>query len=163
MQGKGAPEIFFTFGDEEKLRSPKAVFFLRAGDKLDLEKAGDGQLMMGEIAGDPLSSLEVSIAELYGKFSSERTEWGKASDEVREEFKSEIEHVSGALSTALVGVKKALQLEPVPEALEIEETLRVVAPRGGVKPPKKSALELEYIERCVPRAARASAPLTALP
>jgi hypothetical protein len=37
LPGTGKPELFFTFGDEEKLRN-RAMFFIRASDKVDLEK-----------------------------------------------------------------------------------------------------------------------------
>ena len=35
--GAGKPEVFFTHGDEEKLRA-KAIFFIRTVDKVDLDK-----------------------------------------------------------------------------------------------------------------------------
>ena len=41
-------------------------------------------LLYGEIAMDPLAALETTLSEVYGKFTAERTEWGKAGAEVRE-------------------------------------------------------------------------------
>lgn len=37
--GTGKPEVFFTFGDEEKLRN-RALYFIRNADKIDLDKVG---------------------------------------------------------------------------------------------------------------------------
>lgn len=37
IPGTGKPEVFFTYGDEEKLRN-RAIFFIRASDKVDLDK-----------------------------------------------------------------------------------------------------------------------------
>ncbi len=40
IAGTGKPEVFFTYGDEEKLRS-KAVYFIRNVDKVDLDKVSE--------------------------------------------------------------------------------------------------------------------------
>lgn len=38
IPGQGKSELFFTYGDEERVRGPKAVYFVRTSDKVDVEK-----------------------------------------------------------------------------------------------------------------------------
>ncbi len=122
------------------------MYFLRAGDRVDLEKVGDGALTVGEIGKDPLSSLRVTMREAYGKFAAERPDWGKASSEVKDEFKGEIERVEHALGDTLDGIKAALKLSNVAESVDLDELVRSMAPKPGQKPGKKG-LEPEAVDK----------------
>jgi len=132
IAGTGKPEVFFTYGDEEKLRS-KAVYFIRNVDKVDLDKATDGTVIAGEVASDPLAALEAALADVYGKHAVDRPDWGKASVEAKEEFKSEIARVAAGLGETMRSFGGGLVLDAPEAGLDLEEALKSTVPRGKSK------------------------------
>jgi len=120
------------------LRGSKALYFLRVRDKAEVDKVGDGALTVGEIGSDPISSLRLTVSELYSKFASERTEWGKALPETKEEFKEELARINSTLGDAMASIDMSLKLAPVTgvdlDDLQRQQALRVGAaavPKGG--------------------------------
>ena len=135
------------------MRGPKALYFLRVRDKAEADKTGDGALMVGEIGANPIAALRVSLSEMYGKFAAERTEWGKASEEVKEEFKDDIGRVSGALGEALASLDTSLKLGPMAAGVDLVELQRQQAVRSGGEVQAKGAkaaaryIDLDVSER----------------
>jgi dynein heavy chain len=102
--------------------------------------------MMGEVPRDPLVALEVQLSEMYGKHTAERAEWGKASSEIREEFKSEMVKVSASLAETMKSFGGGMELAHISadSGVDLEEALKSTIPRGKNKKP---AFELGMAEK----------------
>ena len=86
MPGDGDAVLFFTSGEQERLRR-KCCYFLRTKDGPVSPSVGcDDELLFGELSADPLRVLESCISRLYMPNFEGTNEWGKASEDHRDEF-----------------------------------------------------------------------------
>ena len=86
----GEPTLFFSPGDDCKLRS-KAVYFVRTIDgkeAVDCSTACDQTVLYGELSPQPLRDLEASLSGLYKPAFDVRTDWGRAETSQMSDFKS---------------------------------------------------------------------------
>ena len=125
--------VTLTLGDGEKLRS-KAVFFVRPSDKpVDADKGGDGGLLTGELAKDALGSLGTHLSEAYAKHFAERTEWGRAEAETRDELRTELGRVAASIVETQRSFGGGLELQQPDPGVDLDEALRSTVPRGKAK------------------------------
>ena len=100
-----------------------------------LPQGNDAQLLYGEVAKEPLELLEVSLQDVYGKHVAERPDWGKAPNELRDEFKHDVVRIGATLAETMRSFGGGLELHRKEGGVDLDEALKSTAPRGKNKKP----------------------------
>jgi len=129
------PELFFTTGDQDQLRS-KALFFVRNTDEpIVLDVGSDSALLSGEITASPLKDLENNLSLVYTPNFGTRKDWGKADARHLDEFvtgvkkfvvdmQENLKSLVGGLQLVKPGQKiEAVDVRPTPELVQQFEEL----------------------------------------
>ena len=101
------PELFLSAGGTTRLAA-KAVVFVRNGSKVDPSKQSETDLLFVELAGSALHSIEGYLTSAYKPFIGGSSEWGKADEEQKGDFLTDMDHfvtnVQEALDSLVGGV-----------------------------------------------------------
>ena len=92
-------------------------------------------MLYGEVADKPLELLEMALQDVYGKHVAERPEWGKAPNELRDEFKHDIVKIGSSLAETMGTFNGGLTLIKKEGGVDLDEALKSTAPRGKNKKP----------------------------
>ena len=113
VDGPGDTKILVTTGEQERLKG-RAVFFLRtvAADKaIKVDVTSDGDLLFGEMSGNPLESLDTSLGSLYLPFLKRTgNDWGQCDDDQRKQFIDGFDKFAGELSEAISSLSGGITL-----------------------------------------------------
>ena len=96
-------------------------------------QASDGSLVVGELSSDLLGGLATALGEVYGRHVAERTEWGKADADTRDELARELQRTAAALDDACRAHEGGLALAAPPAGVDLDDALRSTVPRGKSK------------------------------
>ena len=90
----------------------KAVVFVRNGAKIDPNKQSETDLLFIELAGSALHSIEGYFTSAYKPFIGGSAEWGKADDEQKGDFLTDMDHFVTNVQEALDSLVGGLDLAP---------------------------------------------------
>ena len=79
IDGHGESKVLVTVGEQERLKG-RAVYFMRTiaeGKTVKMENGSDTELLYGEIAANPLESLETSLGSIFLPFLKKSSDWGQ--------------------------------------------------------------------------------------
>jgi dynein heavy chain len=108
----GKPKLIVSIGNSIPIKS-KCCYFLRTtpdGKAIDVQKSSDNTLCFGELAPNILRDLESTIASLFTPIIKAKEDWGKADNELKNEFMVESEKFANDLKEALNSMDSGLEL-----------------------------------------------------
>ena len=122
LDGPGEANFIISFGEKERLKS-KGVFFLRPlGKAVKLDSATGDDLLFGELAPNPLESLDATLARIFLPYLSQASveQWGRCGSDQKDEFLQALGIFSEELSDAIRAMHSAVIL---PSCAEVEGLL----------------------------------------
>ena len=112
FDGDWAPELFFSEGETRLTR--KCVVFVRTlppGTPIDLTKQSTPELLVCELSGSALGSISTYLDSAFSPMFQNSQQWGKASDEQRNDFAGEMNHFIQTVKEALSSLVGGLVLD----------------------------------------------------
>jgi len=123
------PELFFTTGDSDQVRS-KALFFVRNSAKpINVEEGTDNTVLCGEITNSPLRDLETNLALVYNPNFGNRADWGKTESKHLGDFLTGLKKFVSDMQENLKSLVGGLQLarpESKIESVEAKPDAKVI-------------------------------------
>jgi dynein heavy chain len=136
IDGPGDTKIIITTGESERLKG-RAVYFFRtlpAEKAVKLDVGSDGDLLFGEIAANPLESLDASLGNLYLPFLRRQgNDWGVCDNEQKKEFLDGFDKFSGELSEAVSSLSGGITLKSMDPQYEASIDQRSLASTDAVR------------------------------
>ena len=68
----------------------QCCYFIRSGNQVDVSIDNDSSLLYGELSSSPLETIEALLSSKYVPLVSSSCEWGKASDEQKDDYNAEM-------------------------------------------------------------------------
>jgi dynein heavy chain len=123
VDGPGEAKLIVTPGEQERLKG-RAVYFLRTlpNEKaVKLDVSSDQELMFGEIAANPLASLDTSLGSVFMPYLQRSFgEWGQCDTEQKQEFLVGFERFSGELSEAIKSLSGGIELRALENKYDVD-------------------------------------------
>ncbi|KAH8056488.1 dynein light chain binding protein [Aureococcus anophagefferens] len=107
------PELFFSQGSTTRLTT-KCCVFVRAvppGTAIDLTKQSTAELLYCELSGTALGSISTYLDSCFMPAFDSSEQWGKASEEQRSDFTTEMGHFISTVKEALSSLIGGLVLD----------------------------------------------------
>jgi len=155
LPGVGEPRLHLTYGDDEPLRC-KALYVVRNSmAPIDVDKAGDNAIIVGEVARDALRHLEVQLHDAFSKHVDERTEWGEAPTSAGVDLSGEMRRTVSVVGETLKGLSVGLELSSLDVSIDLDALLRgSIVKAKSKKPPLEAEHKSSLHGACRARARR---------
>ena len=118
------PRLTVTFGDSERIKN-KCVYFhrnLEEDKAINTQQANDMEVFYGEIAAEPLSSLESQLTATCLPMVKEINDWGKCEEDQVTEFLSNVNRFASDLTEAQASLSGGVELRKPDKQFEVEST-----------------------------------------